>query len=115
MEPRKQYRQGDVFLNPIETLPDDLGEAQNTNGYSVLAEGEEHGHFHKMCFEAAPLFLADGGRGMALQAKQTTDLTHEEHDTIPVEPGAYDVVIQRTEKPNFTNSKSQINAMRVID
>ncbi len=115
MDGRKQYRQGDVLLHPIKDLPENLGEEQNTDGSSILAEGEEHGHFHRMNFEAAPLFLSNDGMGMALNVKQATDLTHEEHSAIPVMPGAYDVVIQRTEKPNFTNSKSQINAMRVID
>lgn len=115
----RQYRQGDVLLKergpiPARAKPVNPSQVHDLKeGYSVLAEGEGHGHFHKMLHEAAPMFRDEAGS--YIEAKEATPLSHEEHDAIPVDATNYDVVNQRTHNPNFTSSDSHMNAMRVID
>jgi len=113
--PRKhQYRQGDVLLVPLKKTPP-LETVAREGNYSVLAEGEVTGHFHRMLHESSPMFLADEGRKAIVTCNKPTSLTHDEHDPINVIVGDYSVELQRTHAPNFTKTNSQVEALRVID
>lgn len=94
---RSPVRQGDIYLVPIDTLPDGLTEVPRDRGRIVLAEGEATGHLHTIEAPEATFLAQDladiEGRFLAVEAEVA--LTHPEHSTIQVRPGAYRVVRQR--------------------
>ena len=95
------YRQGDVLIVPVKAMPKNLQPMQRENGSAVLAHGEVTGHSHAIKDVRAALFsdprtmevfmLVAGGAPVALE--------HEEHDTINVAPGSYQIVRQREYSP----------------
>jgi len=94
MRPR---RQGDILLVPVEAVPDGLVEVPRENGRIILAEGEETGHLH-MIESPEALFSAEDLDSIELrflQVEAEVELVHPEHDTIMLEPGAYEVRRQR--------------------
>jgi hypothetical protein len=100
---RSQYRQGDVLLIPIDKPPLDAHlHVDRIDGRLVLAEGEATGHAHTIVDESAELVTADQAAELYLLVHGTdpVHLVHQEHDTIPVEPGAYRVVRQREYQPD---------------
>lgn len=107
----KQVRQGDCLLIPIASIPTDA-KLINTLGKVILAHGESSGHHHR--FEGAhgvSSFSKDGddiamSGGTSLRGGATdvafitvpkggADLVHEEHSTISVSEGTYQIVRQR--------------------
>jgi hypothetical protein len=90
-----QYRQGDVLLRPIKVTKRGRAETVKTERH-VLAEGEKTGHVHVMeNVRVADLFGTN-----VVVADVPTDLVHDEHKTITVDPGAYEVVQQREYDPD---------------
>jgi hypothetical protein len=88
------YRQGDVLLIPVACIPENAQAVPIEHGRVILAHGEATGHHHS--FEAGPdvqLLMADKER--FLQVSKQSDLTHQEHATISVPPGTFQVVRQR--------------------
>lgn len=111
------YRQGDVLIRRVNALPDDdqLKLRAPEAGRLVLAHGEATGHAHAIAVDPAPwaeepditqadvaavttLFEARDGR-LYLKAQKAVDVVHEEHDTITLEPGVYEVSRQREYSP----------------
>jgi hypothetical protein len=99
----KLYRQGDVLLRQISGLPENV--EVSARGRLVLAEGELTGHAH---------VIEHGRAGLAVQRNavytmpwdeisvylvvddgEPVALRHDEHDTLKVEPGVYQVIRQR--------------------
>ena len=100
---RSQYRQGDVLLIPIDKTPLDAHvHVDRVQGRLVLAEGEATGHAHTIVDESAELVTPEGAAELYLLVHGTdpVELVHQEHDTIPVEPGAYKVIRQREYQPD---------------
>ena len=88
-------RQGDVLLIPVDRVPDD-GAVTASGWRVVLAEGEATGHAHAVLAEEAELVeTRDGTLYLHVGGTGTAELVHEEHDTIPIAPGAYEVRRQR--------------------
>jgi hypothetical protein len=86
------YRQGDVVIRKLaKTDAEDVQEHQ-----SILARGEVTGHSHR---------LTDGGwrcDGKTLVVITYALLEHEEHSTIRLLPGVYEIFRQRELDPfNF--------------
>jgi len=88
------YRHGDVFIEKIEALPKKL----KKKGNNVLLVGEVTGHNHRLqggvIYEEQPtkenLWLAG-----YFQIEAPTEVTHEEHKTIILNPGIYKFHHQR--------------------
>lgn len=85
----KIYRQGDIKIKAVEdadtkdlTLKKDL----------VLAEGEMTGHSHRIVSGQVKLYWNQeiGGR-MILDVQTPAELFHEEHESIPLAPGKYEI------------------------
>ncbi len=95
---RKVIRQGDVMLVPIAELPKNLHPAPDENGRIIIAHGEVTGHHHSFAMsDRIAMFREDGsGGGLFLMAQGPVALEHQEHETIPVAPGAWEVRRQRT-------------------
>ena len=90
-----QYRQGDILLRPVKIGKTPKGYPWSKEKRHVLAEGEKTGHVHVMeNVKVAELF---GTNVMVVDVP--TDLVHDEHRTITVDPGAYEVVQQREYDP----------------
>lgn len=94
MKTKSQLQQGDVLLKPIATLPKGATLVKPSKRGHVLAEGEVTGHHHRIEeIEDAELYRE--GERMLLAVEKETRLTHEEHGTITVPPGVYEIGIVR--------------------
>lgn len=93
---KKQYRQGDVFLNETTKTATSKQSVPRENGRVVLAHGEATGHHHSYGGKGVAMFREDGsGSGLHLQVTTVSDLQHQEHDTIQTPVGDYEVIRQR--------------------
>ena len=92
------YRQGDLLIRKIETLPQGLTKL-NTK---ILAEGEATGHQHRLTSKTAQLFRNDANQRRYLSIEEPTQLVHEEHKPITIEEGTY-IVIQEREFDPFAD------------
>ena len=104
----QQIRQGDVLLVPVKSLPQGATLLAGQERKVVLALGEVTGHHHRI--EHAPigagaaaemvealiarcrLYEHNGDRFLVVDAPVA--LQHEEHATIDLAPGVYEVPIQ---------------------
>jgi hypothetical protein len=88
----KNYRQGDVLLKGVQKVQ---GERQE--GPLVLAEGDSSAHHHTIIGGVPVLFALGGRRFLTVgPGAQMVVLGDEKrHEPIGVEPGAYEVVVQR--------------------
>lgn len=93
-----KYRQGDVLLVAVDTIPDDATVIpRKTNGV-VLADGKASGHAHRIPSFAASLHqTADGAR--YLRAVEPVVLVHEEHSVVALPAGDYLVNIHAEYQP----------------
>ena len=82
----KFYQQGDVILIPVQSVK---GSKRNNH----LAEGEATGHYHGAQGEGVSVLEDDGTR--YLDAPNGATVDHQEHKTISVPPGKYQVRIVR--------------------
>lgn len=85
-------RQGDVALVRIKMLP--TVTTQPRTDRIVLAEGEATGHAHTVDGTKAALLLDEGG-WMYLTVEELTEVQHQEHAPLTLEPGFYRVLRQR--------------------
>ena len=94
-----QIRQGDVFLEKIESLPNGLKPVKQKKKKIILAYGEATGHHHAIEeIEKVDSFIdADGN--LYLDIKEDTVLTHQEHSEIKLPVGVYVVTTQREYSP----------------
>lgn len=94
------YRQGDVLVQKVNTIPDGLTPVPLDNGRVILAYGEVTGHAHAVIgdteFLAADLAELED-RFLRVEAEAT--IVHEEHDAITLPPGNYQVIRQREYAP----------------
>jgi hypothetical protein len=97
----KLYRQGDVLLRRTHSKAKGKPVARDDRGRIVLAEGEVTGHAHAIADrEAELLHDADTERRfLEVLAEGGVDLLHEEHRTMTLPKGTYEVVIQREYAP----------------
>ena len=91
---RNMYRQGDVALVRVDRIPSGCKAVLKELGRTILAHGEMTGHHHSFDGGEAVALLELGGERF-LNVDKPADLTHQEHDTIPVVPGTYRVIRQR--------------------
>jgi hypothetical protein len=95
---RTMYRQGDVLIVPVDSVPGTLDPIEREEGRIILAYGEVTGHAHAIKAESAALFrdpklmavflTVDAGGAVAL-----------EHDTMHLPPGNYQVIRPREYSP----------------
>jgi hypothetical protein len=88
------YRQGDVLIVQCKAVK---GTEEQRQGDLILAHGEVTGHAHRIKSHAVRAWSADAER--FIQVLETVALTHEEHSTVKIPPGMYQVVIQTEYTP----------------
>jgi hypothetical protein len=99
------FRQGDVLIRKIPAIPNGTEVVpKDPDGAIVLARGEVTGHRHRIDppTDEAVEFVrtADTNqRFLRIMASSGVELRHEEHATITLPPGIYEVVQQREYTP----------------
>lgn len=98
-----QFRQGDVLIVATDRVPKGLKPVPREQGRIVLAHGEVTGHAHAIdAPEAEAQFLAadlEEVNRRFLRVEAEVAVVHEEHDTITLPPGDYEVRRQREYAP----------------
>lgn len=96
------YRQGDVLMRRVNTIPPTATvPVPREDGRVILAHGEVTGHAHAIA-EPAVEFLAADLDEMSrrfLKVESEAHVRHEEHATITLPPGNYEVTRQREYAP----------------
>ena len=96
---KKLFRQGDVLLERIESLPK-TAEHVRTDGDIVLALGEATGHHHSIRKGNATLYRDPKTQASYVEiAESLALLEHQEHAPIALDPGIYSVFLQREYHP----------------
>ena len=105
-------RQGDVLIREVRKIPAGFRPVK-TDGRVVLALGEATGHAHAFNDSRVVYFREDGaGAGLIGRAfisvgpGAPAELRHEEHSTVMVPPGTYQVVRQREYSPEAIRNVS---------
>ena len=86
----KLLQQGDVLLKSCTAIPQDAKPIMATNRGYILALGEATGHAHRLeDIENVEMLEKDGK--FFIRIKQPAMLVHEEHKSIMVDPGMWEV------------------------
>lgn len=95
-------RQGDVLIVRADRIPSEAKPKPRDGGRVILAYGEVTGHAHAIddspASPRAALLDAPSGETY-LRVDALSQLVHEEHATIELEPGSYRVIRQREYSP----------------
>lgn len=94
---KNQYRQGDVLIERIDRVPDDV-QKQKAGERVILAHGEATGHAHEIDSSAADAWKS-GDQTVAIKTKRAVQVTHQEHAPIPLQPGIHKITRQREYSP----------------
>ena len=96
------FRQGDVLIVPVGQLPAGLESVKRERGRVILAHGEATGHAHAIKDKRAALFRDPKLMAvfMHVSGDAPVALEHDEHDTIKVPPGDYQIIRQREYSPD---------------
>ena len=94
------YRQGDVLIRQVRALPAGATRVP-VPGRIVLAHGEVTGHAHAIAPGLAEEYQATSKEIVQrfLRVMEHADVTHEEHATVPLPAGIYEIVQQREYHP----------------
>jgi hypothetical protein len=97
---RAQYRQGDVLLCAVDRIPPDVKPVPHDGDRVVVAEGELTGHAHAFAADRVTLFREKGSqRSFLAVGEGGASLCHEEHGSIQVPEGQYELRHQREYAP----------------
>ena len=112
------YRQGDVLLVETTIPGGSRVVSRKLDGYPrvkgiVLAAGEATGHHHTVEDPRARL-ITRGSQRFLRVAPGGAELTHEEHDTIQLAPGEYEIRRQREYEPPRAESRSSRPSSRYV-
>lgn len=96
----KKYRQGDVLIQQVTSIPSGLQPVPLEQGRVILMHGEVTGHAHAVIGDVEFLAadLADLEERF-LRVEAEAQVVHEEHGTIILPPGEYLVKRQREYTP----------------
>lgn len=92
-------RQGDLLIASVDSIPEDAEPVQRERGRCVLAKGETTGHEHAVPEPDVEHFRVPGERQFLDVRGEGASLVHEEHGTIDLDPGKYEVTVQREYAP----------------
>lgn len=94
------FRQGDVILRKIKTLPKNREAKPSEGGLVILAYGEVTGHHHSLPSSKVKHFTIPGTQATIIEvAEALAELSHQEHATINIPQGFYEVIQQREYHP----------------
>lgn len=91
----KTYRQGDLLFKQVKSVPQ--GKKRPTGH---ILEGEATGHIHRIAeLDAAEVLERGEGLYLNVTADGGVSIVHEDHDTVVLPTGNYEVVRQREYSP----------------
>ena len=94
-----QYRQGDILLCAVDSIPAGATPVRCDGDRVVVAEGELSGHAHAF-LTGVELYRNKARRQFFLAVSEPGALLrHEEHGSILVRPGHYQILRQREWAP----------------
>lgn len=101
MKNQIHYRQGDVLIERVGSLPAKRTKLAREKGRVILAHGEVTGHAHAISEKHCDLFESAEQIGVTfLEVREAVAaLKHDEHSTIELPPGNYRVTRQREYSP----------------
>jgi hypothetical protein len=92
------YRQGDVLFRKIEQIPE-CDFKKRANGH--ILEGEATGHIHRLADVKAAKVLEVGEKMyLSVTAEGGVSIVHEEHESLVLPAGDYEVIRQREYSPS---------------
>lgn len=91
---RKAIRQGDVLLVPVDEIPGGCKPVKRVQGRVILAEGEVTGHHHAISDADVKMVISEMERRYLEVGGEGATLSHEEHATLMVAPGRWEVLRQ---------------------
>jgi|SRR5262245_30336984 len=96
-----KYRQGDVLIIAISEIPTTATAMPRQKAYGVvLAEGEATGHRHRIPSRHATMYRSESdARYLRVMGPAPVALRHEEHTTVKIPPGSYQVIIHHEYQP----------------
>lgn len=95
----KLIQQGDVLFFSGSDLPKNVKPYRNPRpGLVTFAEGEVTGHHHSCIDEHVSAYEDENGTLWCVVDK-TTEVTHQEHGSVTLEPGTYRIGIVREVDP----------------
>lgn len=96
-----QYRQGDVLIVRLDgKMPEGCETVKRDKGRVVLAYGEVTGHAHAITGRSHALYTEPKAKRTFLRVVKTTAvLRHEEHETVKLPAGDYEIKHQREYTP----------------
>lgn len=93
---------GKAVMAGIEKLTDAaVSTIPREKGKIVLAYGEGTGHMHAIADKTTEFFQCDDGRRILLVNDEEAKLVHDEHDTITIPKGEYEIIHQREYDPEL--------------
>ncbi len=98
---KTHYRQGDVLIERIDSLPSNRSRIARENGRVILAHGEVTGHAHALTDSECDLFSSQEHAGVTFLEVRSAmaALVHDEHATIELPTGNFRVTRQREYSP----------------
>ena len=93
-----QFRQGDVWIEGIEAIPQGAKAVKRT-GDVILAYGEVTGHAHRITALLDAVDVLQEAERIILNVRSPVTITHEEHGPITLAPGIYASYVQREYDP----------------
>lgn len=101
MKKQIHYRQGDVLVERVASLPAKLTKIPREKGRVILAHGEVTGHAHAIEDKRVELFTSEVETGVTFLEVRAAmaALKHDEHSTIELPAGNYRVTRQREYSP----------------
>jgi hypothetical protein len=90
------FRQGDLLIKKINKLPKKLKKRDS----DIILEGEVTGHSHRILNGTIYERGWVGPGSLFIEAKENTQIIHEEHQSIEIPAGIYEVIRQREYDPH---------------
>ena len=101
----KPLRQGDVLFRRVDSIPKDAPKQKRIGGRLILVEGEQTGHAHAVLDKGAELYGDDlRVKFLSVLAEGGVAVVHEDHDTLMLAPGDYEVIRQVEYEPEGLRS-----------
>lgn len=98
--PKTIYRQGDVLIERVDTIPAGVTTLPRDKRGVILADGEVTGHAHRIAHRSASLHRTElDARYLRVMGPAPVALTHEEHTAVKLPPGNYRVTIHAEYQP----------------
>ena len=96
------YRHGDLIIKSCKKRED----AKEIKSNIDLALGEATGHHHQLI---SPIikFFGENGAVNYFEIDEPAELTHQEHNTLQITPGSYEIQIER-EYDYFENELKKV-------